>query len=133
APASGDLRPHLAGEALQPGYRRGFVYSDGWVDDARLVVLNALDAQAHGATILTRARCERLTAQPPGWSATLCDGGGHFTVRARAVVNAAGPWVSSFVANATPVRARYQVRLVKGSHIVVPRLFSHHYAYIFQN
>jgi glycerol-3-phosphate dehydrogenase len=128
-----DLRSHVAGEPLQGDYQRGFVYSDGWVDDARLVVLNALDAQAHGATILTRARCERLTAQPPGWSATLCDGGGHFTVRARAVVNAAGPWVSSFVANATPVRARDQVRLVKGSHIVVPRLFSHHYAYIFQN
>ena len=128
-----DLRTHIAGAPLQAGYRRGFVYSDGWVDDARLVVLNALDAQQRGATILTRTRCERLTAQPPGWSATLADAGGQFTLQARAVVNAAGPWVSRFVADATPVRARYHVRLVKGSHIVVPRLFAHDYAYIFQN
>jgi glycerol-3-phosphate dehydrogenase len=128
-----DLRQHIAGAPLQAGYRRGFVYSDGWVDDARLVVLNALDAQQRGATILTRTRCERLTAQPPGWSATLADAGGQFTLQARAVVNAAGPWVSRFVADATPVRARYHVRLVKGSHIVVPRLFTHDYAYIFQN
>ena len=64
ASAAVDLRTHIAGEPLQAGYRRGFVYSDGWVDDARLVLLNALDAQARGATILTRTRCEQLTAQP---------------------------------------------------------------------
>ncbi|HEY4748960.1 MAG TPA: glycerol-3-phosphate dehydrogenase [Steroidobacteraceae bacterium] len=133
ASAGVDLRTHIAGEALQPGYRRGFVYSDGWVDDARLVVLNALDARARGALIMTRTRCERLRAHAGGWVATLRAGEQGFEVQARAVVNASGPWVSDFVGSATPVRAAHQVRLVKGSHIVVPRLFAHRFAYIFQN
>jgi glycerol-3-phosphate dehydrogenase len=128
-----DLRTHIAGEPLREGYRRGFVYSDGRVDDARLVVLNALDAQARGATILTRTRCERLTAEPPLWRATLAGGTGRWAVCARAVVNATGPWAGRFVAGATPVRAAHHVRLVKGSHVVVPRLFAHRFAYIFQN
>jgi glycerol-3-phosphate dehydrogenase len=128
-----DLEEHVAGAPLKPGYRRGFVYSDGWVDDARLVVLNALDAQARGATILTRTRCERLTPQGSGWSAQLRGTPGDLSVEARVVVNASGPWVSDFVTHATPVHAAHQVRLVKGSHIVVPRLFEHRYAYIFQN
>ncbi|HEY4751569.1 MAG TPA: glycerol-3-phosphate dehydrogenase, partial [Steroidobacteraceae bacterium] len=130
ASSSIDLRTHVAGEALQPGYRRGFVYSDGQVDDARLVLLNALDAQARGATILTHTRCERLTPQGGGWNATLSAEGGSFTVQARAVVNATGPWVSAFVTQASPVQAAHQVRLVKGSHVVVPRLFAHRFAYI---
>jgi glycerol-3-phosphate dehydrogenase len=133
ASSSIDLRTHVAGEALQPGYRRGFVYSDGQVDDARLVLLNALDAQARGATILTHTRCERLTPQGGGWSATLSAEDGSFTVQARAVVNATGPWVSAFITQASPVQAAHQVRLVKGSHVVVPRLFAHRFAYIFQN
>ena len=133
ASSSIDLRTHIAGEPLQPGYRRGFVYSDGQVDDARLVILNALDAQARGASILTHTRCERLTPEAGGWSATLSSAAGNFTVQARAVVNATGPWVSAFVTRASPVRAAHQVRLVKGSHIVVPRLFAHRFAYIFQN
>ncbi len=128
-----DLDEHIAGAPLKPGYRRGFVYSDGWVDDARLVVLNALDAQARGAAILTRTRCEGLSAQHGAWLARLRDRHGEFTVSARAVVNASGPWVSDFVTHATPVQAAHQVRLVKGSHIVVPRLFEHRFAYIFQN
>ncbi len=133
ASAGIDLRTHIAGQALQAGYRRGFVYSDGWVDDARLVVLNALDAQARGATVLTRVRCESLTPQGGAWSAVLRGVQGTATVTARAAVNATGPWVSEFVGRATPVRAAHQVRLVKGSHIVVPRLFEHRFAYIFQN
>jgi glycerol-3-phosphate dehydrogenase len=133
ASAAIDLRTHIAGEPLREGYRRGFVYSDGRVDDARLVVLNALDAQARGATILTGTRCERLTAEPPSWRATLASAAGRWTVSARAVVNATGPWVGRFVAEATPVRTAQQVRLVKGSHVVVPRLFAHRFAYIFQN
>src|SRR2546423_14382459 len=131
--ASVDLRTHVAGEPLKAGYRRGFVYSDGQTDDARLVVLNALDAQARGATILTRTRCERLTPRGAGWSATLGCGREPRVINARVVVNATGPWVSRFLAEATPVRAARQVRLVKGSHIVVPRLFAHRFAYIFQN
>jgi glycerol-3-phosphate dehydrogenase len=128
-----DLETHVAGAPLKPGYRRGFVYSDGWVDDARLVVLNALDAQARGATILTRTRCERLTPLGGAWSAQLRAQQGALSVDARVVVNASGPWVSEFVTHATPVHTSHQVRLVKGSHIVVPRLFEHRYAYIFQN
>jgi glycerol-3-phosphate dehydrogenase len=128
-----DLRHHIAGEPLQGDYRRGFVYSDGWVDDARLVVLNALDAQARGAAVLTRTRCSALRARDGRWQATLQGEHGEQAVTARAVVNAAGPWVSSFVSGATPVHAAHQVRLVKGSHIVVPRLFTHRFAYIFQN
>jgi len=133
ASAAIDLRTHVAGEALRPGYQRGFVYSDGQVDDARLVVLNALDAQAHAASILTRTRCEQLTPEPPCWRATLVSAAGRQLLQARAVVNATGPWVSRFVSQATPVRTAHQVRLVKGSHVVVPRLFTHRFAYIFQN
>lgn len=128
-----DLRTHIAGEPLKAGYRRAFVYSDGQVDDSRLVVLNAVDAAARGARVLTRTRCDRLTAQDGAWLATLRAGSVSRVVRARAVVNAAGPWVSRFVTEATPVRAGRQVRLVKGSHIVVRRLFAHRFAYIFQN
>ena len=128
-----DLTRHIAGEPLQGGYRKGFVYSDGWVDDARLVVLNALDAQARGATILTGVRCEALTAQAGLWSARLAAGAERRIVTARTVANASGPWVSDFVRHATPVHTAHAVRLVKGSHIVVPRLFEHRFAYIFQN
>ncbi len=128
-----DLRAHIAGEPLKEGYGRGFVYSDGQVDDARLVVLNALDAQARGATILTRTRCEQLTAAGGGWRALLRSGDGERAVQARVVVNTTGPWVSEFVTRETPVQAAHQVRLVKGSHITVPRLFDHRFAYIFQN
>jgi glycerol-3-phosphate dehydrogenase len=133
ASGSIDLRRHIAGAALKSGYTRGFVYSDGWTDDARLVVLNALDAEQRGATILTRTRCERLSAQEGGWSASLSGGGDTATVMARAAVNASGPWVDRFIAAATPVHTAHRVRLVKGSHIAVPRLFDHRFAYIFQN
>ena len=129
-----DLRRHEAGSALRAGYRHGFVYSDGWVDDARLVVLNALDAHERGARILTRTRCARIAREQGVWVAVLHGAdGAHELVRARAVVNATGPWVGQFLDQATPLRASQAVRLVKGSHIVVPRLFEHPYAYIFQN
>ena len=127
-----DLRRHVAGAPLQAPYRRGFVYSDVQTDDARLVVLNALDARERGATILTHTRCTQLTAEAGLWRATL-SGGAAAALQARAVVNATGPWVSEFLASATALRAARRVRLVKGSHIVVPRLFAHRFAYIFQN
>jgi len=128
-----DLRTHIAGEPLQAPYRRGFVYSDGQVDDARLVVLNALDAQLRGATILTRTRCERLAPSNGGWQATLRDAGRERAVRARAVANATGPWASRLLTAALPGHTQHQLRLVKGSHIVVRRLFEHRFAYVFQN
>jgi glycerol-3-phosphate dehydrogenase len=133
ASSSIDLNEHIAGKPLKEGYGRGFVYSDGWVDDARLVVLNALDAQARGAVILTRMRCEKLTAEAGAWRASLRGHDGERLVRARVVVNTTGPWVSEFVTRSTPMRTAHQVRLVKGSHIIVPRLFDHRFAYIFQN
>jgi glycerol-3-phosphate dehydrogenase len=128
-----DLRKHPAGAALDGRFRIGFEYSDAWVDDARLVVLNAMDARERGATVWTRARCERLERSHDHWLATLVRrDGGSLHIRARAVVNATGPWAGAFLRDRTPLRSGHGIRLVKGSHIVVPRLFQHAYAYIFQ-
>lgn len=128
-----DLRHHPAGEPLDPRFSRGFVYSDGWVDDARLVVLNALDAHERGARILTRTGCVSLDPEGRLWRATLRDAAGReSTLHARAVVNAAGPWAARFLAGAGHAQAVHGLRLVKGSHIIVPRLFDHDHAYIFQ-
>lgn len=128
-----DLRRHPAGTPLRSGFQRGFEYSDGWVDDARLVVLNALDAQEHGAIVKTRTRCSEVRPHANGWHATLVDDGGRSsTVEAPLVVNATGPWAASFHDSATPGRARHGLRLIKGSHIVVRKLFDHPYAYILQ-
>ncbi len=133
-----DLQAHPAGAPLKPQFRRGFVYSDGWVDDARLVVLNAVDARSRGAEVLTRTRCTGARRDADGWTATLEGADGTRTVRARAVVNAAGPWAESFLRGAAQPAAGEKLatkhlRLVKGSHIVVPRVFTHDHAYIFQN
>ena len=133
-----DLHRHAAGAPLKKSYRRGFVYSDGWVDDARLVVLNALDARERGAQVFTRTRCVAAQRGSEGWVATLEGPQGTRTVRARAVVNAAGPWAESFLRSVArsahgETLAKKSLRLVKGSHIVVPRLFEHDHAYIFQN
>jgi len=130
-----DLHAHPAGAPLQPGFSRGFIYSDGWVDDARLVVLNALDAHERGATILTRTRCVGAVRGDDGWSVCLqnTEDGSRRHVTARALVNAAGPWVAELLAGPLQVTSRHRIRLVKGSHIVVPRLFAHEYAYLFQN
>ncbi|HXH02250.1 MAG TPA: glycerol-3-phosphate dehydrogenase [Candidatus Competibacteraceae bacterium] len=129
-----DLRRHPAGKPLQARLTKGFEYSDCWVQDARLVVLNALDAAERGAIILTRTRCIAARREGDRWLATLeQDGGARLQVRARALVNAAGPWVARFLDDTLKLPRRHAMRLVKGSHIVVPRLFEHAYAYIFQN
>jgi len=129
-----DLRRHPAGAPLKGAYTRGFVYSDGWVDDARLVVLNAVDAAERGATILTRCRCEQAERDADGWRATLRPAGGApVQVRARALVNAAGPWTGAFLRDRVRLQSARSLRLVKGSHIVVKKLFDHDHAYIFQN
>jgi len=126
-----DLRKHPAGAALKADFRRGFEYSDGWADDARLVVLNAIDARERGATVLTRTRCESVRREHI-WRAMLAGPLARREVGARALINAAGPWAAEFVRDRSPLRDKHGVRLVKGSHIVVPRLFDHDYAYIFQ-
>jgi len=134
-----DLRTHPVGAPLKAQFTRGFVYSDGWVDDARLVVLNAIDARERGAQVFTRTRCSAAQRSASGWSATLQQAdGSECQVRARALVNAAGPWAESFLrqtahAAAGETLATKSLRLVKGSHIVVPRCFEHDHAYIFQN
>ena len=110
----------------RPG--KGFVYSDAWVDDARLVVLNAIDAARHGAEIATRTALVSARRTGEVWHAALSDGR---SVEARNLVNAAGPWVAQALA-LTGVNASSGVRLIKGSHVVVPRLFDHDQAYMLQ-
>lgn len=127
------LRTHPVGQPLQESLRTGFVYSDAWVQDARLVVLNAMDAAKRGAQIHTRTRCVGAWRDAGFWYAELegCDGRRR-TVQSRALANAAGPWAVSFLDKVAAVPHQHALRLVKGSHIVVPKLFDHDHAYIFQ-
>ena len=128
-----DLREHAAGAPLKPQFEKGFIYSDAWCDDARLVVLNALDAQARGAQILTRTRCEDARRERSGWLARLrAADGSTREVEARALINATGPWAASFLDDVAHLSHGRTLRLVKGSHIVVPKLYDHAYAYTFQ-
>jgi glycerol-3-phosphate dehydrogenase len=130
-----DLRRDPAGEPIKAGFRTAFTYADCWVEDSRLVVLNAVDAAERGAEILTRTRCVTARRADGGWRAELepSGGGPRRTVRARALVNAAGPWVSRFLTSGLALPALRRVRLVKGSHIITRRLFEHDSPYILQN
>ncbi len=122
------------GEPLKPEFMRGFVYSDCRVDDSRLVALNALDAAERGAVILVRTRLESATAERNGWDAVCTDvaSGRQFHVRATAMVNASGCWIEA-VRRTVGLPADERIRLIKGSHIVVPRLFEGEHAYLLQN
>ena len=129
-----DLKLHPAGAPLDPHFRCGFEYSDGWVQDARLVLLNAVDARRRGAEVRLHTRCVAARRVADRWQVQLAGAGGESVeVGARILVNAAGPWVGQFLDDAVRIGAKRAVRLVKGSHIVVPRQFDHDYAYIFQN
>jgi glycerol-3-phosphate dehydrogenase len=130
-----DLRHDIAGAALKPAMTKGFEYSDCWVMDARLVVLNARDAAARGAKILTHTEVVTLARQDGGFIVTLKDKGpgAMRDVRARLVVNAAGPWVDRVLNRVADEAPRHHVRLVQGSHIVVRHLYRHDRCYIFQN
>jgi glycerol-3-phosphate dehydrogenase len=125
-----DLRVDPAGAALRPAFRRGFEYSDCCVDDARLVVLNARDAAAHGADIRTRTRCIGARHADDVWHLTL-EGGA--TAESRVLVNAGGPYVTRVLRDVAGETEPRRIRLVKGSHIVVPRLYMDGRSYIFQN
>ncbi len=122
------------GTNLRADIKKGFVYSDCWVDDARLVALNARSAQEHGAQIRTRTACIAGRRTPDAWEIDLRDAAGNVeTVRAKGVVNAAGPWVKSLLDGELHQQTRANVKQVKGSHIVVPRQFPGEHAFILQN
>lgn len=127
------LGDHAIGQPLRDDLHIGFVYSDARVQDARLVVLNAMDAAHRGAQIRTRTRCEQVWRDAEGWRARLVTAEGEaIEISARALVNATGPWAVSFLDDVARLRHDHALRLVKGSHIVVRRLFEHRHAYIFQ-
>lgn len=129
-----DLRNHPAGQVLKKRFTKAYEYSDCWVEDSRLVVLNARDAAARGAEILTRTECEKAERREDcTWQVTLVGKGGRRQVSGRILVNAAGPWVEKMLGQ----RIRNAdhsggVRLVRGSHIVTRRLFEHDQPYLFQ-
>jgi glycerol-3-phosphate dehydrogenase len=132
-----DLRRDPAGTPLKPDFTKAFSYSDCWADDARLVVLNAMDAAERGAEILPRRRLTAARREHGLWQATLesrdPEGSPPRQVSARALVNAAGPWVLEVQNKVPGAKEGSGLRLVKGSHIVVPRMSAGAQAYIFQN
>jgi glycerol-3-phosphate dehydrogenase len=123
-----DRPPYASG--LRPELKHGFIYSDCRVDDARLVVANALDAANRGARVLVRTECQSARRSAGVWQAELSNGE---TVQARALVNAAGPWVKEVLNRHLGEATRESVRLVKGSHIVLPRLYEGEHAFLLQN
>jgi glycerol-3-phosphate dehydrogenase len=127
-----NLRKAAEGAPLRDRFRRGFLYSDCWVDDARLVVLNCLDAAERGADIRPRTPCAAARRTGDVWEARL-SGLHPGIVRARALVNAAGPWVDTVREKVIGETAEKHLRLVKGSHIVVDRLYDGDHAYLLQN
>lgn len=128
------LRPDHYGAGLKPELTRGFIYSDASVDDARLVIVNLKSAREHLATLLPRTRLMAATREDGRWRATLENviTGQHFDLNARVLINAAGPWVKNVI-DCTESQVAANVRLVKGSHVVVPRVHNGDHAYILQN
>lgn len=125
----------LDDSALVPSIKKGFEYSDGWVDDARLVVLNAVSAKENNAHILTHTQCIKAVREESNWVVTLKDKltEKQTTVKTKALVNASGPWVAKLFDDALPIKSPNDIRLVKGSHIVVPRIHEEEQAYMLQN
>jgi len=130
-----DMRTDPAGQPLKPLFSRAFEYSDCWVNDARLVVMNARDAADRGAVIRTRTRVTSARRENGIWSVTIEDVRARTTdtVKARLLVNAAGPWVDKVLGSTLGKNDIHNVRLVQGSHIVVKRKFDDPRAYFFQN
>ncbi|MBX3570022.1 MAG: glycerol-3-phosphate dehydrogenase [Rhizobiaceae bacterium] len=130
-----DMRSDPAGKPLKPLFKKAFEYSDGWVNDARLVVLNARDAADRGALVRTRTKVVAARREADLWSVTLEDrrSGAVETIRARLIVNASGPWIDRVLSDVVAEGEVRNVRLVGGSHIVVPRKSADPRAYFFQN
>lgn len=138
-----NLKDNITGEVLEQNYNKAFEYSDCAVDDARLVILNALDAAERGASINTRSKCVSLKREndksDPFWSVTIEDQNNQklTSIKAKIIINAGGPWADKILnllqtkstANTEPKK----LRLVQGSHIIVPKIYSHEKCYIFQN
>ncbi len=127
-----DLQNDPAGAALKPKFQHAFEYSDCWVEDSRLVVLNARDAEARGATIMVGTRVVSAERHADHWDVTVEGPNGRAVHQARAMVNAGGPWVQDVIQNTLRINSSEGVRLVRGSHIVTKRLFDHDRCYFFQ-
>ncbi|KGJ03902.1 glycerol-3-phosphate dehydrogenase [Paracoccus halophilus] len=130
-----DLRRDPEGAPLLDQYTKGFEYSDCWVDDARLVVLNAVDAAERGARVLTRSPCISARREDGAWTVETRNEitGEIRSFRARCLVNCAGPWVSDIITRVAGANSTRNVRLVKGSHIIVPKFWAGNNAYLVQN
>lgn len=130
-----DLHRDPEGAPIKDKYTRGFEYSDCWVDDARLVILNAVDAAEHGATVLTRSPCTSARRENGVWRVTTTDTmtGAERVFEAKVLVNAAGPWVSDVLTRVAGSNSARNIRLVKGSHIIVPKFWKGENAYLVQN
>lgn len=129
-----DLRADPAGEPLQDKFEKAYEYSDCWIEDARLVVLNARDAEMRGAKIMTRTKVVSADRVNDIWHVTVesSDTGETSLHKARMLVNAGGPWVESIIRNTAKIDSSESVRLVRGSHIVTKKLFDHDKCYLFQ-
>ena len=127
-----DLATDPAGKPLNPKFRRAYEYSDCWVEDSRLVVLNARDAQTRGATILTRTRVTHAIRKGDLWEISTEGPEGTRIHHAKVLINAGGPWVEDVIRNVTHIDTKEGVRLVRGSHIVTRRLYDHDRCYFFQ-
>lgn len=130
--ASLDLRRSPLGAPLRDKFQRAFEYSDCWVEDSRLVVLNARDAADRGARIMTRTKVSHAERRDGLWHVTLEGDGAPRQLTARALVNAGGPWVSEVIRNTLRINSTENIRLVRGSHIVTRKLFDHDRCYFFQ-
>jgi glycerol-3-phosphate dehydrogenase len=131
-----DFASSRFGKGLKPQFKKGFVYSDAWVDDARLVIENVKSARQMGATIYARHRCMAAHRSSDGklWEIELqAPDGASVRLTARGLVNACGPWVKHFLDEQTHIKTPKRVRLIKGSHIIVPRLHDGDHAFILQN
>jgi glycerol-3-phosphate dehydrogenase len=128
-----DLATADVGRPLKDDRAKAFEYSDCWVEDSRLVVLNAADAAVRGAAIHTRTKVVSADRETGLWRVTVEGPDGRRSVLAKTLVNAAGPWVGAVLGGVVRSNTRAAVRLVQGSHIVVPKLYEHDRCYIFQN
>jgi len=127
-----DLHAEASGTPLKPEFKKAFEYSDCWIEDSRLVVLNARDAASHGATIMPRTEVVSAHRDGSQWQITLRNATREWQVRAQMLVNAGGPWAGAVIKDVVGTQSNDQVRLVRGSHIVTRSLFDHNKSYFLQ-